>query len=339
MPGEIMTTPTAGVKVDPLLMYEPLTSRQKINPRKIPWTTEPELITPQQAQVILRRADEYHGFSQRPRTPAAEKRFLDLINSGRFVDYFPFGPLGFNEKDDVVMNGGNRLGAVAKSDRPVGFIVIRNCPTWLIDYIDNNKRRTVRETLKMKMKNIKPETQAVARLGMRYEEFIFGKRGETGWTDWSKQTDENVDYVNWLVKREYVTDIIPQAKAIGKATGLQVPALTCFIAYQQLAWPDDDKGMFQQFIDGLESGVMLYKGHPALTLREWASDDGFIGSYSRGRREGHLLLLFKFFTLFAEGQKVNEVRVARGLPMAMPYHPNGWETACKNVREQLVEMG
>src|SRR3954469_16236429 len=124
MPGDqsIMTTPTNSVEEDALLLYEPVA--KQISPRKIPWTEKPERITPQQAQVILREADEYSGFGQRKRTPARVKRWLTLMESNRFVDYMPFGPLGFNE-DGIVMNGGNRLAAVAEHSSPVGFIVLR----------------------------------------------------------------------------------------------------------------------------------------------------------------------------------------------------------------------
>lgn len=333
----IMTTPTAGVDEDPLMMYEPITKQMT---KKVPFTTEPVLVTAKQAQQWLDEADAYEKFGQRPRTPAAIKRFQDLIESNRFVSYNPFGPLGFNE-DGILMNGGNRLAAVASAGKSTGFIVIRNCPTWLINYIDNNKVRTVRDSMFINLKDVRPDTQAVMRLGMRYEEFIFGKRSELGWIEWAKVKDEHADLVNWINKREYVTDFIDQAKKLKKATNLQLPALACFIAYQQLAWPEDAAdpvGKLGQFLEALQLGTMLSKGNPALTLREWGRNDGYIGGYSRGRREGHLLLLMKFFTLFAEGHTVADVRVARGLPMAMPYHPDGWEIACKNVRTTLVEM-
>lgn len=334
-PLTIMTTPTDGVEEDPLFLYEPI--HEQIDPKHIPWKIEYKPVTPQQAQKYLMDADEYTKFGQRKRTPARKKRWLDLMESNRFVEYHPFGPLGFNE-DGILMNGGNRLAALAAYSRPLGFLIIRNCPTWIINYIDNNQVRTAREAMFINLKDVTAETQALVRLGLRYEEFLFGKRSELGWIDWSKQRDEHIDLINWMNKREFVLDLIGQAKKVKKATDIPAPSVAAFIAYQQLAWPDGTE-MLERFLDGLQLGVMLEKGNPALTLREWAAKDGFIGSYSRGRREGHLLLLMKYFTLFAEGHKIHEVRVARGLPMAMPYHPDGWDTACKNAREALLEMG
>lgn len=330
----IRTTPTDAVEEDPLLLYEPL--HEQVDGKKVPWKIKYSMVTPQQAQTWLEAADNYSGFYQRKRTPARVTRWLKLYETNRFAFFNPFAALGFNE-DGIVMNGGNRLGALAKFSDPVGFMVVENCPTWMLNYIDNGVNRSAREAMHINKKDVRPDTQNTTRLGMRYEEFLFGKRGEYGWVDWSKQRDEHVDLINWQDKRQDLLDNIPRAKKINKVTDIPVASLTCFLTYQESAWPDD-KGMLNQFLDGLEYGVMLDKGHPALTLREWATQDGFIGGYSRGRREGHLLLLFKFFTLFAEGHKANEVRVAKGLPMAMPYHPSGWEVACKNVRTALVEM-
>lgn len=332
---DIATTPTNAIEEDPLLLYDPI--EKQINGKRVPWTIEYPMITPKQAQAILDEADEYSGFGQRPRTPARRKRWLDLMASNRFVNFHPFGPLGFNE-DGIIMNGGNRLGALAEFDRAVGFMVIRNAPTWLINYIDNGNNRSQRESAFINQRNTDPAIAAVARLGMRYEEFLFGKRKETGWMAWPKHKDEFVDIDNFIEKREYIMDYLPQAKLLKRKTTLQVASGACFIAYQHLAWPDGaDK--LNEFLDGLNLGVMLDKGNPALTLREWARNDGYIGGMTSGRREGHLLLLFKYFHLFVERATIHDVRVAKGLPMTMPYHPDGWDVACKNVREALLEIG
>jgi hypothetical protein len=83
---------------------------------------------------------------------------------------------------------------------------------------------------------------------------------------------------------------------------------------------------------------MLAKGNPALTLREWAKRDGYIGTATYGRREGHLLLLFKFFESFMNKSHITSVAVAKGLPMHMPYNPRGEKTAVTNVIKALDKM-
>lgn len=338
MASSIPTTPTEIVDDDTLLLYEPIT--KQIDPKKVPWKIEYLKITPKQARAHLDEADDYEGFGQRPRTPAAVKRWHDLMTSHRFVEYHPFGPLGFNE-DGIIMNGGNRLQALAQFDKPLGFVVVQNAPTWLVNYIDNGRMRTARDSAFINQRKSSPDIQALTRLAMRYEEFLFGKRKEYGWADWSKHKDEYVDVDNFMAKRgEWLFDdqLLSKAKLVKRKAGLQVASAAAFIAYQRLAWPEGETKL-EEFLDGLIEGVMLSKGNPALTLREWGNNDGFIGGYTHGRREGQLLLLFKHFLMFCEGQKESQVRVAKGLPMSMPYHPDGWETACKVAREALVEMG
>lgn len=330
----VKTTPTDGVEEDPLLLFEPLS--EQLNPRKIPFQIEYLKVTPKQAQAWLDAADDYPEFAQRKRLPSTVKRFKDLIDSNRFVEYIPVGALCFNP-DGIVMNGGNRLAAVSEGRKSVGFMVVKNCPTWMIHYFDNGKMRTARDALQIAMKDMSTDGQATTRLGLRYEEFLFGKRAQYGWADWGRHKDEYIDLMNWMEKREYVLDFIPQGKQIRKKTSIQVSSATCFVAYQQLAWPSG-ADVLEHFLDGLTLGADLSKGNPALTLREWLRNDGYIGGYSYGRREGHLLLLFQMFTAFAEKHSVPTVKVAKGLPMAMPYHPDGWEIGCKNAREGLLRL-
>lgn len=332
----LATTPTPEVEEDPLLLYAPIT--KQIDPKRIPWTIEYLYVTPEQAQEWLDEADANKEFGQRPRTKARKKRWLSLYQSNRYAFFNPMAPLCFSQKTDVLMNGGNRLAALIEHDQKVGFMVIRNCPVWLMNYFDNGNSRTLRESMFINQRDVKPDTSATVRLGMRYEEFLFGKRKDIGWTDWGRHKDEHIDVDNFISKRDYLLEMLPEARVLAKRCQLQTSSLACFLAYQMLAWPQG-QATLEEFTDGLGYGVMLSKGNPALTLREWAVKDGFIGGYTYGRREGHLLLLFKAFLLSCENQKMPEVRVAKGLPMAMPYHPDGWEIACKNVREALIEMG
>lgn len=330
------TTPTPEVEEDPLLLYAPIS--QQIDPKKIPWKIEYVYVTPEQARGWLEASDTHDEFGQRPRTKARKKRWLSLYQSNRYAFFNPLAPLCFSENTDILMNGGNRLAALVEHDSPVGFMVIRNCPVWLLSYFDNGNTRTLRESMFINQRDVRPDTSATVRLGMRYEEFLFGKRKELGWADWGRHKDEHIDIDNFMNKREYLLESMGEARVLSKRCHLQTASLACFLSYQELAWPNG-RDKIEQFTDGLGYGVMLDKGNPALTLREWADKDGFIGGYTYGRREGHLLLLFKAFLMFCEDQKMPDVRVAKGLPMSMPYHPDGWEVGCKNVRESLIDMG
>jgi hypothetical protein len=331
-----MQAPTAEVDESPQRLYRQVA--QQLTPETIPWTISYRYITPEDAQRILDAADENPDFRQRKRTPARIARWSDLMQTGRYVDFLPDGPLCFNDKG-YLLNGGNRLKAITELDdnARIGFIVIEKCPQWMFQYFDQGNSRSSREQMFMNNRDVNMFTQGTVRLGMRYEEFLFGKRSPSGWVYWGRVKDENTDLDNWMDRREYVTDCVEQGKAITKKTMLQTPSGACFVAYQQLAWPEgiDD---LQDYLDGLISGSMLRKGNPALTLREWGKSDGYIGAASAGRREGHLLLLFKMFQAFQNKSTVDKILVAKGFPMHMPYHPKGFEVAVANVREALDKM-
>lgn len=328
--------PSTEVDESPQRLYRPIT--KQLTPDTIPWDIEYSYLTPQDAQQILEAAENNPDFRQRKRTPARVSRWEELMLTGRFVHFLPDGPLCFNDKG-YLLNGGNRLQAVANLDPDVeiGFVVYRNCPQWIFQYFDQGNNRSAREQMFMNKRDINTYTQATVRLGLRYEEFIFGKRSPSGWVNWGRVKDENPDIDSWMERREYVLDCINPAKSLSKSTMLQTASAACFIAYQQLAWPEGIDAL-QEYLDALESGSMISKGNPALTLREWGRRDGYIGAASAGRREGHLLLLFKMFQAFRNRSTVDSILVAKGFPMHMPYHPDGFETAVENVREALDKM-
>lgn len=329
-----MLTPTPEVDESPQLLYRAIP--EQLTPENIPFKIEFVPFTAQMAQESLDAADANEEFRQRKRTPARMNRWLNLMRTGRFVHYLPDGPICYNP-DGVQLNGGNRLAAVAQHDEPVGFMVIRNCPTWMFQHFDSGDKRSVSESIYMNKHDIKGQPGALARLGMRYEEFLSGKRSPLGWAMWGKHRDENADINDFLDRREYLTDFTAEGARIKKRSDLMAVSGTVFVAYQRLAWPDGEEQL-EEFLDGLCLGAMLAKGNPALTLREWAKRDGYIGAASLGRREGHLLLLFKMFASFVQHATVSEIRVARGFPMTMPYHPKGHEVAVDNVRAALEKM-
>lgn len=331
-----MMAPSGEVDESPQRLYRPIP--QQLTPDTIPWDIEYAYITPDEAEEILAAADDNPDFRQRKRTPARVARWSELMQTERFAHFLPDGPLCFNEKG-YLLNGGNRLKALSEqpAGTEVGFVVYRNCPQWLFQYFDQGNNRTSREQMFMNKRDVNTYTQATVRLGMRYEEFLFGKRSPSGWVHWGRVKDENIDLDNWMTRREYVLDHVVQGKQLSKYTMLQTASTTCFIAYQQLAWPDGQDHL-QDYLDGLESGSMLRKGNPALTLREWAKADGFIGNGTHGRREGHLLLLFRSFEKFVRNADEAKILVARGLPMHMPYHPQGDKVAVANARKALTKM-
>lgn len=327
-------TPTPDVDESPQLLYRSL--GQQLTPETIPFKPRWEYVTPEQAAEWLFDADNYEGFRPRPRTDARRRHWVSLMQTGRFVEFSPEGVLCFSP-EGICLNGGNRLGAVIEYGKPVGFTIFDNVPVWMSRFFDTGDKRSLREAMFMTRKDLPQGYQQVVRLGMRYEEYLFGKRTAHGWADWSRHKDEHQDVDNFIDRREYLLDYIDRGKAIRRPTQLQAASVTAFIAYQLLAWPGGSEQL-DEFLDGLSHGSMLRKGNPALTLREWAKADGFIGNGTHGRREGHLLLLFRSFEKFVRNADEAKILVARGLPMHMPYHPQGDKVAVANVRKALTKM-
>ena len=114
-----------------------------------------------------------------------------------------------------------------------------------------------------------------------------------------------------------------------------------FRFYQQLAWPDGVDALIE-FWDGLRTGAVPPRS-PASALRAWGRDcfeEERLGAKRPfARRELHLLLLFRMFALHVQGDRIQgKVPWAYGMPMLMPFHPDGDETALKNVRAALAEL-
>lgn len=118
---------------------------------------------------------------------------------------------------------------------------------------------------------------------------------------------------------------------------LLVASTMVFRFYQSLAWPEGEEQLVA-FCDGLAKGAMLAPRVPTLVLREWARQSNEQKEKIRGKRELHLLLLMRMYALTVQGDRIDRMQWAYGFPMTMPYHPNGPETAVKNVLTALAEM-
>jgi hypothetical protein len=339
-----LLAPTEEVDESPQLLYRRID--KQLTPQTIPWEVDYVYVTPGQAKELLAHAEEDPQFRQRKRTPVRIKRWRELIQTGRFVSFLPDGPLCINA-ENYLRNGGNRLTGLSElegeidpatgEEYQVGFMVIRGCPDWMFKHFDQGNVRSLRESMFINRRDMNTFTAPTVRLGMRYEEFILGKRRPTGWVQWGKHRDENPDIDDWMDRREYVLDFIQQGNVLRKATELQVPSGAIFLAFQHMAWPDGSDEI-QSYLDALIQGEMLRKGNPALTLREWSRRDGYIGAATAGRREGHLLLLFKMFQAFQRGVQIDTILVGKGFPMHMPYHPDGPEKAVENVTLALARL-
>ncbi len=314
-----------------LLLYPPAPQLESFD-----MTAAWDVVTPQQAAKHLARADECIDFKQRPTYQKDVARFNTLMRTRRFVHYLPI-PLCF-DPDGVLVNGKHRMTALAGQDASFGFVIVRNVPRWMFPYLDTGRAKSERDVLLSDEGNntgkVLSQEGTIVKGAMRYLEFIYDIRKETGWKDWVPVRDEKVDVA--IFKRNHLPllDMHAVATRLAKRTRLNMPALLIFNYYQKLAWPQGERKL-EDFWDALERGARESPGNPARALTDYTSGAYLGGERFAGTRELHLILLFSAFTGFVKNAKVLTVKVAHGLPMIPPYHPRGDQAAIDAIREAL----
>jgi hypothetical protein len=341
----MMTDPTATVSdvavtrpADPdddnaKLLYREVPQIVGDNPMRSSFVT----VTPEQARQWLLHAAEDTTFKQRHTSPRDIRRWKILMDTERFVHFLPDGPLCFDD-NGVLLNGKHRLTAVVQHNKPVGFLVIKHVPRWMFRFFDTGRGRTLRDVFFIAGMATQAQTGSTMRLAMRYEEVLFGVRPQQGWRDWRiGQRDEHADVEDFIRRRTDLSDWYYVAQQVYNGSKLIIASATVFRFYQALAWPEGEEKIVE-FCEGLAKGAMLAPRHPTLVLREWARK-GFVEKEKiEAKREVHLLLLFRHFTMFANSERTDRVMYARGFPMPLPYHPEGSDVAVKNVLAALREM-
>ncbi len=330
-----MLAPPADADADnPALLYREVPQIEG----DVPMSVEFAKVSPEQASEWLAKADRDESFRQRPTSVRDVRRWKILMETNRFVQFLPDGPLCFDD-DGILLNGKHRLTAVGGFDRPVGFMLVKRVPRWMFRFFDTGRGRTLNDVFKIGGRATMAQTGSSMRLAMRYEEFLHGKRPAMGWwKDWRGQRDEHADVDDFLARRQDLNDWYYVGQQVYGGSRIIVASAMVFRFYQSLAWPDGEEHLIG-FCDGLAKGAMLAPGHPALVLREWGRMSFADKERIEGKRELHLLLMFRHFALTVQGDRLSgQLRWARGFPMAMPYHPDGPDVAVKNVLTALAEM-
>jgi hypothetical protein len=303
-------------------------------------------VTPQQARQYLDFAETFEDFRQRKTKPQDVRRWANLMCSKRFVEYLPNGPLCF-DPEGVLLNGKHRMTALgyladyADADldpdkvTSLGMMVVSDVPRWMFRYFDTGRTRTLNDVLEISGKFAKANTGSAMRAAMRYEEYLNGLRKATGWRDWGQHRDEHADVDFFYTKRGSLNDYYAEAQRVYHNAGMVIASGMLFRFYQELAWPEGLEHI-ETFWDGLSTGANLAPRSPLLELREW----GKANKRERiaGKRELHVMLLFKHFDLSMRGSKIERVNWAFGMPMVPPYHPGGAEVAMENVRKGLAKL-
>lgn len=311
--------------------------------RPVPQVSGPEdmrtkfvQISPAQADEWVRRSALDPSFRQRVTKVRDVRRWRILMETDRFVSYLPNGPLCL-DSEGVLLNGKHRLTALAGQEHSFGFMVVENVPRWMFRFFDTGAPRTLNDVFHISNRMTKAQSGSTMRLAMRYEEFLYGKRRAIGWKDWGQQRDEHYDVDDFLGRREDLSDWYYVGQQIYSGCKLLVASAMVFRFYQSLAWPEGEEQLVA-FCEGLAKGAMLAPRVPTLVLREWARQSNEQKEKIRGKRELHLLMLMRMYALTVQGDRIDRMQWAYGFPMTMPYHPDGPQTAVKNVLAALAEM-
>lgn len=292
--------------------------------------------TPEQAQNVMLTQDSLEVKRQRKRSEREVRRWSILIETGRFVDYFPGAPVCFDAAGNV-MNGQHRLAAVARGLRPVGFLVVTNVPDFMFAYFDTGLPRTINHVFQAAGKQPQPQVGSTLRLAMRYREFLLGLRPPIGWKEWQKFRDEHSDVAAFGDQHEGLLDLYLAADANYKASRVTPSSLMVWRYYQEMAWPQGAKQVME-FFEQLKNGTDMPLNHPAWHLREWAKDVALRKERITAKRELDLLLLNKMFAAAMRKERPEKMTYAHGFAMTVPYHPKGQAAALTAIKAELARI-
>lgn len=313
--------------------------------RAVPQIDDPRImrssmrwIGPDEARGILLKADSDPDFHQRPVSQRDARRWEQLMRTDRFVSFLPNGPLCFDDRG-LLLNGKHRLTGLTRQERPHGFVVFENVPRWMFKYFDTMRARSLNDVFVIGGRISGPQTGSTMKLAMRYEEFLFDKRTAHGWRDWEGVRDEHADVDEFQTRRVELNEWYGEAAKSYPKSKIVIASQMVFRMYQQLAWPQDG-GKLQEFWVALATGTASAPDAPALVLRDWARDRIEVRERIPAKRQVHLLLLFEYFARHAQGLGIGPegVRWAYGMPMPLPFHPDGPQVALNNVRRALERM-
>lgn len=295
--------------------------------------------TPELARFELEIAQRAEHFKQRPIRQAQLRRWKNLIRSKRMVHFLPASPVCY-DTDGIQLNGQHRFLGLSQcpDGTEAGFMVIRNVPRWMFAFFDTNSTRTIKDVYAIGERAFGPQTPSAMRLSMRYEEFLLGLRNPGGWRHWAQVRDEHQDVDEFTARRGEIQDWYDAGDKVKKSSRILHAATMTFAFYQSLAWPEGDERIYE-FFDQLQgkTGPQTQR-HPTRLLRDWSNGVFTDHDQVPSKREVNLFLLFRTFALTQNNARLDKLVWAYGMPMALPYHPNGPEAALKNVQQALKDI-
>lgn len=316
-------------------LYRPVNQLDHYPPK---FDIEYNWYTPESAREELRKTAEAENFQQRPTRPAQVRRWKNLIKSKRWVHFLPASPVCY-DPDGIQLNGQHRFLGLSQcpDGTEAGFMEIRNVPRWMFPFFDTNSNRTLKDVFTIGGRRHGPQTPTAMKLAMRYEEFLLGKRNPGGWRHWSFVKDEHPDVDDFTARRDEIQDWYQAGDRVKKGSRLLHPATMTFAFYQSLAWPEGDE-QISEFLDMLTGSESLPPYEPVRHLRKWSNQVYTNMETVQAKRETHLFLLLQTFAQTQRNTRLEAMKWAYGMPMPVPYHPDGFEVAIARIREALKDI-
>lgn len=249
---------------------------------------EVEMVSPAMAKEYLERA-----VPNRPIQDSTVPRYVRDMKEGKWQANGQ--GIVFNASGEL-LDGRHRCTAVLRAGVTLAMLVIRGVDSKAFVTMDSGRGRTINDVLAIEgVKNTAVVASGI-RIAMNY---IAGIRYNYGIFTRS-------DYEEFVRKHPYIqlaaeAAVNYSAKGIGLSRGSLAGVF--FLANESSQYSSE----VISFMEGLSSGIGLWKGDPRLTLRNWLlTRKTSIGAITT---EEHFCAAVKVWNAFAQGKKLHNIRL------------------------------
>lgn len=187
-----------------------------------------------------------------------------------------------------IVDGGHRLEAIAAENYPpVQFVLVRGLPDAAQKYVDTHARRSMSDVLTLVFdQTLNRHTVACLNIIWMVE-----TRFRTG-----KATPDQM-----IEKFEEYGAAIKEVCSVAGATRLQAPVFASLVFVLKST---GDKRVLE-FCEQVVKGELLQTGDPALTLRNWLTNDG--GNYGRMGQKERFYKTLSAVEAFLDGRSLSKL--------------------------------
>lgn len=282
--------------------------------------TKSELITPERAQEIIdreeKRAAELQPGVLRQRKVYDFSWLVDIVERGEWKE----SPQGLIfAPDEELLDGQHRLRTIVTTGQTLPMRVTYNCPRDVFATLDTGRNRKLVDVLTIEGVTGGPILASTLKMLWCYDAMVRGELTPFSWRLWNKVNVSNEALSLYRAQHPGIADLIPTGQTLARA--LHFVAATC-IGFQHIArtaFPDGIPRL-REFTQSCKDGVMLERGDPVHTLRNWALDRA--PERIVPRREIQLGMLLKAWNAYAQNNPIRLLRFNVGDAMPLAFDPN-----------------